>query len=136
MKLLYCTTGVLLRKIQNNVLLHGTTHVIIDEVHERSVDSDFLLVTLKNLLKERKRQRKSLKVILMSATLDAQKFIDYFETSDGDVRQILGVKLVSLPGRTFPVKNYFLEDIIELTGFCPEEVETYDISNTVGIISH
>ncbi|CAD5117121.1 DgyrCDS5930 [Dimorphilus gyrociliatus] len=131
MKLLYCTTGVLLRKIQNNVLLNGTSHVIIDEVHERSVDSDFLLVTLKNLVKERKRLRKPLKVILMSATLDAQKFIDYFESSDDDVRQILDVKLVSLPGRTFPVQNFFLEDIVEQTGFCPEEAEVNDNSNYV-----
>ncbi len=43
-KLLYCTTGILLRKLQTNANLNGFSHVIVDEVHERSVEIDFLLI--------------------------------------------------------------------------------------------
>ncbi|XP_060559256.1 ATP-dependent RNA helicase DHX29-like, partial [Ruditapes philippinarum] len=71
--LTYCTTGVLLRKLQLDSKLQHVTHIIVDEVHERSVQSDFLLIILQQLLK----QRSDLKVILMSATLDADKFSAY-----------------------------------------------------------
>ena len=53
-KLMYCTTGILLRKFLNNRNLVGISHIIIDEVHERSVEIDFLLIILKNLLNHRK----------------------------------------------------------------------------------
>ena len=51
------------------------SHVIVDEVHERSIDSDFLLIVLRELL----RKRPGLKLILMSATLNAKLFSDYFQ---------------------------------------------------------
>ncbi|KAI0233182.1 ATP-dependent RNA helicase DHX29 [Lamellibrachia satsuma] len=88
---MYCTTGVLLRKLQQDPLLKDVTHVIVDEVHERSVQSDFLLVILRKLLQE---GRRDLKVILMSATLDADKFSSYFHHCP----------VVNIPGRTFPVE--------------------------------
>ena len=54
-KLLYCTTGILLRKLElgsgrENDYLKDVTHVVVDEVHERSIDSDFLLMILRDLL--------------------------------------------------------------------------------------
>lgn len=51
------------------------THVIVDEVHERSEESDFLLLILRDLIKV----RKDLTVVLMSATLNAELFSDYFD---------------------------------------------------------
>lgn len=113
----FVTTGVLLRRLQTgsgpdgNVAssLADITHVVVDEVHERSLDTDFLLALLRDIL----RHRKDLKVILMSATLDADIFIDYFGG-----RQNVG--LVNIPGRTFPVQDYYLDDIVREVGFTSE----------------
>lgn len=79
------------------------THLILDEVHERSIDSDFLLIIIKDLL----RYRRDLKVILMSATVDAERLSAYMGNAP----------VISVPGRTFPVEHYFLEDAIEMTGY-------------------
>eukprot|EP00965_Chrysotila_dentata_P030430 1012894-Pleurochrysis_carterae.AAC.1 len=49
-RLLFCSTGVLLRRLQRDAHLAGISHVMIDEVHERSLDSDFLLTILKDTL--------------------------------------------------------------------------------------
>ncbi|PIG79763.1 DEAD/DEAH box helicase [Aspergillus arachidicola] len=119
-KITFVTTGVLLRRIQSgsgadgNVAgsLADVTHIVVDEVHERSLDTDFLLALLRDVL----RYRKDIKVILMSATLDAEIFINYFGG-----RQNVG--LVNIPGRTFPVSDFYLDDIIRDTGFSPELAE-------------
>ena len=49
-RLLFCTTGILLRRLESDPTLAGVTHVLVDEVHERSLESDFLLMALKKLL--------------------------------------------------------------------------------------
>lgn len=105
-RLSFCTTGILLRRLASDPLLGNVTHVIVDEVHERSEESDFLLLILKHIL----RERKDLKVILMSATLNAQLFSDYFG----------GAPVLDIPGRTFPVEQLFLEDILEASDFVME----------------
>lgn len=113
-KITFVTTGVLLRRLQTSggssddvvASLADISHVIIDEVHERSLDTDFLLVLLRDVL----RKRKDLKLILMSATLDAGVFEDYFR-DDGKVGR------VEISGRTFPVEDYYLDDVIRMTGF-------------------
>lgn len=113
-KITFVTTGVLLRRLQTSggssddvvASLADISHVIIDEVHERSLDTDFLLVLLRDVL----RKRKDLKLILMSATLDAGVFEDYFR-ADGKVGR------VEISGRTYPVEDYYLDDIIRMTGF-------------------
>ena len=51
-KLLFCTTGILLRRLEQDPSLAGTTHVLVDEVHERTLESDFLLLALKKLLQK------------------------------------------------------------------------------------
>lgn len=61
-KLLFCTTGVILRRLQDDPLLNGITHVIVDEVHERQWQIDFLLIALRQTL----TKRSDLKVILVS----------------------------------------------------------------------
>uniref|UniRef100_A0A672HHI3 Putative ATP-dependent RNA helicase DHX57 n=1 Tax=Salarias fasciatus TaxID=181472 RepID=A0A672HHI3_SALFA len=73
-RLLYCTAGVLLRRLEGEADLREVTHVIVDEVHERTEESDFLLLVLKDLIV----QRPDLKIILMSATLNANLFSEYF----------------------------------------------------------
>ncbi|KAF4761755.1 hypothetical protein HAV15_008318 [Penicillium sp. str.  len=122
-KITFVTTGVLLRRIQSggdadgNVAssLADVSHVVVDEVHERSLDTDFLLALLRDVL----NYRKDLKVILMSATLDAGIFMRYF----GSQRS---VGLVNIPGRTFPVEDYYLDDVIRYTSFAPELAEEYE----------
>ncbi|KAL9451593.1 hypothetical protein AB3S75_013205 [Citrus x aurantiifolia] len=103
-KLLFCTTGILLRKIAGDKNLTGVTHVIVDEVHERSLLGDFLLIVLKDLLeKQSAHDTPKLKVILMSATVDSNLFSRYF----GDC------PVITAEGRTHPVTTYFLEDVYE-----------------------
>jgi ATP-dependent RNA helicase DHX29 len=85
------------------------THVVLDEVHERSIDSDFLLIVLRRLM----QKRPDLKLILMSATLEAQRFSTYLG----------GVPVLNIPGRTFPVETKFLEDAVEFTQYRLSENE-------------
>ncbi|XP_061555189.1 ATP-dependent RNA helicase DHX29 [Phycodurus eques] len=110
-RLLYCTTGVLLRKLQHDRHLSALTHIIVDEVHERSVQSDFLLTILKEVVS----RRADLQLILMSATADCHKFSNYFNRCP----------VLSIPGRTFPVEVFHLEDIVEETGYVLEKDSEY-----------
>ena len=72
--ILFCTTGVLLRRMQGDTRLDDFTHVVLDEVHERDVKSDFLMMLLRDLI----QIRGDLRIILMSATLNARLFSEYF----------------------------------------------------------
>lgn len=79
---------------------------VIDEVHERHLDSDILL----GLLRENLDAYPRLQVILMSATLDKEKFETYWATKPPHIH---------VPGRTFPVAEHFLEDVLRLTEYIP-----------------
>ncbi len=70
---------MLLRRLLSDSSLQEVTHVVVDEVHERSADSDLLLMVLRQLLSCPAASH--LRVLLMSATADAQAFADYFKTS-------------------------------------------------------
>lgn len=100
---LFCTVGVLLRKLEAG--LRGVSHVIVDEIHERDVNSDFLLVVLRDMV----HTYPDLRVILMSATIDTTLFSAYFGSCP----------VVEVPGRAYPVQEYFLEDCIQMTNFVP-----------------
>ncbi|KAJ8922275.1 hypothetical protein NQ315_004214 [Exocentrus adspersus] len=100
---MFCTVGVLLKKLENG--LRGVSHVIVDEIHERDVNSDFIMVVLRDMI----HTYPDLRVILMSATIDTTLFSKYFNNCP----------VIEIPGRAFPVKQYFLEDAIELTKFVP-----------------
>ncbi|XP_066567712.1 ATP-dependent RNA helicase DHX29 isoform X2 [Amia ocellicauda] len=105
-RLLYCTTGILLRKLQQDSQLSSISHIIVDEVHERSVQSDFLLTILRDVV----MRRADLRLVLMSATVDCHKFANYFNRCP----------VVTIPGRTFPVQVFHLEDVVEETGYVLE----------------
>jgi ATP-dependent RNA helicase DHX29 len=107
-KLTFCTTGVVLRRLQDDPNLEGVTHIVVDECHERQWQIDFLLISLRQMLHS---ARSDLKVILMSATLDSDLFCSFFNNAP----------LLKIPGRTFPVSNYYLEDILEATGHIIDE---------------
>ncbi|KAI0651707.1 P-loop containing nucleoside triphosphate hydrolase protein [Trametes meyenii] len=117
-RLAYVTNGIALRMLEGGSGQGGQgtafdeiTHIIIDEVHERTIESDFLLIVLKSLLV----QRPDLKIVLMSATLDAEKISKYFG----------GCPILSVPGRTFPVDVRFLEDAVEFTKWKVTEGSPY-----------
>ncbi|XP_057491891.1 DExH-box ATP-dependent RNA helicase DExH3 isoform X2 [Actinidia eriantha] len=101
--LLFCTSGILLRRLLSDRDLNGITHVFVDEIHERGMNEDFLLIVLKDLLP----RRRDLRLILMSATLNAELFSNYFT----------GAPKIHIPGFTHPVTAHFLEDVLEMTGY-------------------
>lgn len=103
---LYCTTGIILQWLRSDPLLSSVSHLVLDEIHERSLQSDVLLVIVKDLL----NRRDDLKVVLMSATLNAEKFSKYFDKCP----------MIHIPGLTFPVQEFLLEDVVEMTRYCPQ----------------
>jgi HrpA-like RNA helicase len=119
---LFVTPGVLLRKLQSNPTLDGFTHIILDEVHERDRYSEFLMICLKDILSNKQT---SLKVVLMSATLQTQELVDYWRGAgisannehNHPEQYYTAPPEVNIPGRTYPVQVFFLEDILGMTGF-------------------
>ena len=103
--LTFGTTGILLRKLVGDPSLSDISHIIVDEVHERSMETDFLLLLLKRLI----TIRHDLKLILMSATADTDKYQAYFR---GEIIPVC----FFIPGKVFPVKEFFREDIIDQIG--------------------
>lgn len=108
----YCTTGIVLRRLQTDKYLGRVSHVVVDEIHERGVDTDFLLILLRDLV----RRRQDLKVVLMSATMDSELFARYFD----------GAPVISIAGRTFPVKVMHLEQIIPEVNYTLEEGSPFE----------
>ncbi|KAG6533611.1 hypothetical protein ZIOFF_007486 [Zingiber officinale] len=113
--IMFCTNGVLLRLLisrgssmsstdSGNSLLEdcfqGITHVIVDEIHERDRFSDFMLTILRDLLPSYPHIR----LVLMSATIDAERFSNYF----------FGCPIIQVPGFTYPVTVFYLEDVLSI----------------------
>uniref|UniRef100_A0AAV1TN29 Uncharacterized protein n=1 Tax=Peronospora matthiolae TaxID=2874970 RepID=A0AAV1TN29_9STRA len=104
-KLIFCTTGTLLNWLYSDPCSRGFSHIILDEVHERDQFTDFLLILIKTSIL---KQRPDLKVILMSATIQVEKFAQYFHPEfQPPVLQMVG-------GTNFPVSTLFLEDVLAL----------------------
>lgn len=127
-KITYCTVGVLLRMLVNapdhvndlgennraevrecqNIPLSNVSHIIIDEVHERDLNTDFALTLLRPLLV----QNEHIKIVLMSATASSDLFVNYFRSSDLNIEP----KLLKIPGRTFPVTTKWLVECEKIAG--------------------
>jgi ATP-dependent RNA helicase DHX8/PRP22 len=90
----YVTDGMLLRECILDPLLMKYSVIILDEAHERSVNSDTLLALVKGLIQSGKRP--DLKLIVMSATLDSKKFSSYLNSKN----------ILSIKGRSFPIEVY------------------------------
>ncbi len=88
------TDGILLAETQNDPLLQAYDTIIIDEAHERSLNIDFLLGYLRQILP----RRPDLKIVVTSATIDADRFARHFASKNGPAPVIM------VSGRTFPVE--------------------------------
>ncbi|XVF60717.1 hypothetical protein PTKIN_Ptkin08bG0070700 [Pterospermum kingtungense] len=103
--IIFCTNGVLLRVLVSNSRskrqdISDMTHIIMDEIHERDCFCDFMLAIIRDLLPSYPH----LRLVLMSATLDAERFSQYFG----------GCPIIRVPGFTYPVKSFYLGDVLSI----------------------
>lgn len=99
----FMTTGILVRILQSNKSFLNDTIVVVDEVHERSVDTDLIIILLKELL----GKVPGMKIILMSATVRIDTFKLFFKN----------LEMCHIEGRTFPITDYYLDDVLKVLDF-------------------
>ncbi|EEB06892.1 ATP-dependent RNA helicase A-like protein [Schizosaccharomyces japonicus yFS275] len=133
--ILFCTTGIALRKLQDsNSVLSSYSHIILDEVHERSLQTDLLLAILKTSIVQLMHAGLPYpKLILMSATIDAKPFQEHLSNLfiDGNC------PLIKVPGRAFPVEKNYLEDILPMLQSQTDEYkEVMEDKSTRNFINH
>jgi len=116
------TDGILLAEMQKDRLLRQYDTIIIDEAHERSLNIDFILGYLKQILP----RRPDLKVIITSATIDPQRFAQHFTNKTG-----IKAPIIEVSGRTYPVEIHYRPLILEKNG--EGSVDTQDVIS--GILS-
>lgn len=122
-KLLYLTDGILLSKVlHGDVLLNEYRIVILDEAHERPVPTDILLYFLRNIV----RQRPEFRVVIMSATIDPQPYIDYFAS-------VSKANVIHASGKTsHPIRQIFLQG----QPSTPKEALAVAVDNVVNIVNN
>ncbi|NXD76848.1 TDRD9 helicase, partial [Halcyon senegalensis] len=119
-RLLYMTTGVLLQKLVCSKSLSEFTHIFIDEVHERTEEMDFLLLMIRKLLHTNSQ---SVKVILMSASINCKEFADYFALP---VHNGLNPACIfKVEGNPYAIEEYYLDDLKHAVHFQlpPQRIE-------------
>lgn len=94
--ILFITEGLLLRQLAAESSLSQYDVLVVDEVHERNLHGDFLLGIIKCLI----RARSSLRIVLMSATININLFANYFNAEDAHV--------IEVPGRLYPIKLHYM----------------------------
>ncbi|KAJ2405254.1 hypothetical protein GGI10_005397, partial [Coemansia sp. RSA 2530] len=103
----YLTDGTLIRECLSDPLLSAYSVIMVDEAQDRSIATDMLLALLKKILRKRKND---LRVVISSASLDAERFRTYFASDDAiATAEALGnATILSISGRVFPVDTHYL----------------------------
>ena len=130
----FLTTGIFHKRMQGALengdnrgamaAMDRVSHIIVDEAHERDIDTDLILVVLKRLMADRKKRGIPLKVILMSATIDPTLFQNYFKDERG-----IPAPVTEVPGRTYPVERKYLDDVVPMVMNSYPSAETKWISS-------
>lgn len=119
-QLMFVTDGILLREAQMDPLLLDYSVVMVDEAHERNINSDFLIGLLLDIQKRRKEQGVvPLKILVTSATLEKDKFVNFFTSISDEPHGIIEV-----PGRLFPITTeYAKREIMDYELAAAEQVQ-------------
>ncbi|KFD60739.1 hypothetical protein M514_10096 [Trichuris suis] len=102
-KIKYVTDGILVREIMRNPLLTEYSVIMVDEAHERNVNTDILLGLLRKVL----AKRTELRLLVSSATLDAVEFRRFFNFNATDDPALDTATIMSVEGRSFPIDIYY-----------------------------
>lgn len=116
--ILFCTAGILMQLLLSDPCLESFSHILLDEVHERDVVTDFLLAVVREILVKRPK----LRVILMSATVNTEIFSSYFNNCP----------VLHISGKTFPIETLYLEDVLYQLDFRVRSKRLASTSNETG----
>ncbi|KAJ5683150.1 hypothetical protein N7462_006315 [Penicillium macrosclerotiorum] len=110
----YCTTGLALSLLQKSPeLLNSFSHIILDEVHVRDIDIDFVMLLVKDhITKCLKSDTPAPKIVVMSATVDVNLFSSYFKNTCAD-GTLEPAPHITIPGRQHHVKSTYLDELLE-----------------------
>ncbi|KAK9751550.1 Helicase associated domain (HA2) [Popillia japonica] len=105
-KIKYMTEGILIREMMTDPLLKSYSVIMLDEVHERTLYTDILMGLMKKILKK----RRELRLIVASATLDAQELQTFFNLNQTSEKKNDSAVIMSVHGRQHPVDIHYVKD--------------------------
>lgn len=107
----YMTDGMLLNEVLSDPLLTEYSVLVVDDIHERTLNTDILLALLRKI----RKKNPTLKLVISSATIDAEAVSEFFtdkiyDSKSGSLLYSLESKMLFIEGRQFPVDIYYLQN--------------------------